>query len=121
LKSMEFKTGAFNRGMRAVDDTEKIYSPEGYQTRGPKVILGEFDQMQQEALTLQQGFYQMIQDARTIGLDDSDIKKKLKQQRMGSQMIRNLMKGEFTPVPFSEARFEKKVKAVERMTEEKTS
>jgi hypothetical protein len=50
LKSMEFKTGAFNRGMRAVDDTEKIYSPEGYQTRGPKVILGEFDQMQQEAL-----------------------------------------------------------------------
>jgi hypothetical protein len=121
LKSMEFKTGAFNRGMRAVDDTEKIYSPEGYQTRGPKVILGEFDQMQQEALTLQQGFYQMIQDARTIGLDDSDIKKKLKEQRMGSTMIRNLMNGEFTPVSFSEALFEKKIKAVERMADEKTS
>ena len=121
LKSMEFKTGAFNRGMRAVDDTEKIYSPEGYQTRGPKVILGEYDQMQQEALTLQQGFYQMIQDARTIGLDDSDIKKKLKAQRMGRTMIRNLMNGEFTPVSFSEALFEKKIKAVERMTDEQSS
>jgi hypothetical protein len=51
LKSMEFKIGAFNRGMRAVDDTEKIYSPEGYQTRGPKVILQEYNQMQLEAYT----------------------------------------------------------------------
>jgi len=121
LKSMEFKTGAFNRGMRSVDDTEKLYSPENYKNRPPKVILGEFNQMQQEALRLQQGFYQMIQDARTIGLDDSDIKKKLLEQRMGRKMLRNLMKGEFTPVTFSEPRFEKKVAAVERLTDEKSS
>jgi hypothetical protein len=35
LKSMEYKTGAFNRGMRAVDDTEKLYSPEGYKSPQP--------------------------------------------------------------------------------------
>ena len=36
-------------------------------------------------------------------------------------MLRNLMNGEFTPVTFSEPRFEKKVAAVERMTDEKSS
>ena len=118
LKSMEFKTGAFNRMMRAVDDTEKLYSPTNYKNRGPEVTLAEFVDMQDEALRIQQGFFQMIQDARTIGLDDSVIKKKLKEQRIGRKTLRNLMNGEFTPVPFSEARFEKKVAAVEKLTEE---
>ena len=121
LKSMEFKTGAFNRLMRAVDDTEKLYSPENYKNRPPQVILSEFADMQEEALIIQQGFFQMIQDARTIGLEDSEIKKKLKEQKIGRKMLRNLMNGEFTPVTFSEPRFEKKVAAVERMTDEKSS
>jgi hypothetical protein len=121
LKSMEFKTGAFNRLMRAVDDTEKLYSPENYKNRPPQVILSEFADMQEEALIIQQGFFQMIQDARTIGLEDSEIKKKLLEQRIGRKMLRNLMNGEFTPVTFSEPRFEKKVAAVERMTDEKSS
>jgi hypothetical protein len=120
LKSMEFKIGAFNRGMRAVDDTEKIYSPEGYQTRGPEVILQEYNQMQLEAYKLQQGFFQMIQDARTIGLSDFDIRKKLKEQRVGRQDINNLMKGVFTPVSFSEPLFEKKIAAVQGLVREKT-
>ena len=120
LKSMEYKTGAFNRNMRAVDDTENIYSPKNYQNRGPEVILQEYNQMQLEAYGIQQGFFQMIQDARTIGLTDLQIKKKLRQQRVGGSMIRNLMKGDFTPVNFSEARFEKKVDAVKRLAKEKT-
>ena len=120
LKSMEFKTGAFNRLMRAVDDTEKLYSPENYKNRPPQVILSEFADMQEEALIIQQGFFQMIQDARTIGLEDSEIKKKLLEQRIGRKTLRNLMNGEFTPVTFSEPRFEKKVAAVEKMTDEKS-
>ena len=36
---MEFKTGRFNQLMRAVDDTEKIYSPENFMNRGPDKIL----------------------------------------------------------------------------------
>ena len=57
LKSMEYKTGAFNRNMRAVDDTENIYSPKNYQNRGPEVILQEYNQMQLEAYGIQQGFF----------------------------------------------------------------
>tara|TARA_R110002012_G_scaffold300684_1_gene500595 strand:- start:9 stop:782 length:774 start_codon:yes stop_codon:yes gene_type:complete len=117
---MEYKTGAFNRLMRAVDDTESIYSPEGYKSRGPEVVLKEYNQMQLEAYRIQRDFYQMIQDARTIGLSDFEIKKKLKEQRVGSKQLNNLMRGVFTPVNYSDARFEKKVKAVANLAKQQT-
>ena len=120
LKSMEYKTGEFNRLMRAIDDTETIYSPENYNSRGPEVILKEYNQMQLEGYKIQQDFYKMIVDAKTIGLTNFDIRKKLKAQGVGSKMISNLMNGIFTPINYSDARFKKKVKAIERLAKEKT-
>ena len=120
LKSMEYKTGEFNRLMRAIDDTENIYSPENYNSRGPEVILREYNQMQLEGYRIQQDFYKMIVDAKTIGLNNFDIKKKLKEQGLGTKMINNLMNGTFTPINYSDARFKKKVKAVERLAKDKT-
>jgi hypothetical protein len=106
--------------MRAIDDTEKIYSPANYNSRGPEVILKEYNQMQLEGYKVQQNFYKMIVDAKTIGLNNFDIRKKLKEQGLGSKMINNLMNGTFTPINYSDARFKKKVKAVERLAREKT-
>ena len=116
---MEFKTGRFNQLMRAVDDTEKIYSPENFMNRGPDKILEEFNQMQLEAYKLQKDFFVMIQDARTIGVSDFAIKKKLKNLNVGRKMRNNLMKGIFTPVNYSEKRFEKKVDLVRRAVKER--
>jgi hypothetical protein len=120
LKSMEYKTGEFNRLMRAIDDTEKLYSPEGYNSRGPEVILQEYNQMQLEGYKVQQNFYKMIVDAKTIGVSTFDIRKKLKDQGVGSKMINNLMNGVFTPINYSDARFKKKVKAVESFAKDKS-
>ena len=112
LKSMGYKTGTFKALLKAVDDTEKIYSPENYKNRGPEIILQEYNQMQLEAYKIQRDFYTMIQDARTIGLSDFQIKKKLRDLGLGSEMIRNIMRGTFTPVNYSVKRFEKKVQLV---------
>jgi hypothetical protein len=120
LKSMEYKTGEFNRLMRAIDDTEKLYSPEGYNSRGPETILQEYNQMQLEGYKVQQNFHRMIVDAKTIGVSTFDIRKKLKDQGVGSKMINNLMNGVFTPINYSDARFKKKVKAVESFAKEKS-
>ena len=120
LKSMEYKTGEFNRLMRAIDDTEKLYSPEGYNSRGPEVILQEYNQMQLEGYKVQQNFHRMIVDAKTIGVSTFDIRRKLKDQGVGSKMINNLMNGVFTPINYSDARFKKKVKAVESFAREKS-
>jgi hypothetical protein len=120
LKSMEYKTGEFNRLMRAIDDTEKLYSPENYKSRGPEIILQEYNQMQLEGYKIQQDFYKMIVDAKTIGLNNFDIKKKLKAQGIGTKMISNLMNGIFTPINYSDARFKKKIVAVENLAKQKT-
>ena len=120
LKSMEYKTGEFNRLMRAIDDTEKLYSPEGYNSRGPETILQEYNQMQLEGYKVQQNFHRMIVDAKTIGVSTFDIRRKLKDQGVGSKMINNLMNGVFTPINYSDSRFKKKVKAVEAFAKEKS-
>jgi hypothetical protein len=120
LKSMEYKTGEFNRLMRAIDDTEKLYSPENYKSRGPEIILQEYNQMQLEGYKVQQNFYKMIVDAKTIGLNNFDIRKKLKAQGIGTKMISNLMNGIFTPINYSDARFKKKIVAVENLAKQKT-
>ena len=117
---MEYKTGEFNRLMRAIDDTEKLYSPEGYNSRGPEVILQEYNQMQLEGYKVQQNFHRMIVDAKTIGVSTFDIRRKLKDQGVGSKMINNLMNGVFTPINYSDPRFKKKVKAVESFAREKS-
>jgi len=121
LRSMEYKTGKFTRLRRAIDDTEKLYSPENYNSRGPEVILREYNQLQLEDYKVQQDFYRLIQDARAIGLSDFEIKKKLKENKsMGSSVVNNLMRGIFTPTNYSDARFKKKISAVERLAREKT-
>jgi len=120
LKSMEYKTGEFQRLLRAVDDTEKIYSAADFQDRGPEVIIGEFDQMQQEALRVQKDFYRMIQDARIIGVNDFNIRAKLKEQNVSRRMINNLMDGTFTPTNYSKSRFKKREAAIEKQAQRLT-
>ena len=121
LKNMEYKIGDFQRELRAVDDTEKIYSPQDFQNRGPEVILQEFDQMQQEGLRIQGAFYQKIQDARTIGVNDFSIRAKLKEQGLSRTMINNLMRGMFTPINYSDKRFKKKVTLVKELARQRTA
>ena len=61
----------------------------------------------------------MIVDAKTIGVSTFDIRKKLKDKVLVGKMINNLMNGVFTPINYSDARFKKKVKAVESFARDK--
>ena len=118
--SLSYKAGRFNQLMRAVDDAEKIYSPEDYINRGPSVIVKEFEQMQQEAFIIQKEMYNIIQDALLLDLDESDIKKVLQDAQIPKKRIRKLLNGEFVPANFSEARFKKKVKQLEKQAAKMT-
>ena len=111
--SLSYKAGRFNSLMRAVDDAEKIYSPENYMNRGPTVIGEEYTQMQEEAFRIQKEMYNIIQNAMKLDLDEDDIRKILKDAQMPNKKIRKLLDGEFVPVNFSDARFKKKVKVLE--------
>ena len=112
-KSLSYKAGNFSALMRAVDDTEKIYSAANYMNRGPTVIAKEFEQMQEEAFRIQKDMYNIIQDALELDLNEYDIKKILKDAQMPANRIRKLMNGEFIPANYSDARFKKKIKILE--------
>ena len=120
-KSLGYKIAETNRLLRATDDTEKFYSSKDYMTRGPEVILEEYNQIQEEAFRIQKDAFQYIKDARLIGVSDRTIREVLKNQNVPTKTIRNLMNGYFTPVNYSESRFEKKIKDVKAQAQRMTA
>ena len=92
-KSLGYKIAETNRLLRATDDTEKFYSSKDYMTRGPEVILEEYNQIQEEAFRIQKDAFQYIKDARLIGVSDRTIREVLKNQNVPTKTIRNLMNG----------------------------
>ena len=118
--TLSYKAGRFNQLLRAVDDAEKIYSAEDYMNRGPEVIEKEFEQMQEEAFRIQKDMYNIIQDAMELDLTETDIKKILRDAQMPAKRIRKLIKGEFVPANFSDARFKKKIKILEAQAKRMT-
>jgi hypothetical protein len=118
--TLSYKTGRYNQLLRAVDDTEKIYSAENYMNRGPEVLAKEFENMQEEAFRIQKDMYNIIQDAMKLDLNEADIKKILKDAQMPKNRIRKLMNGEFIPANFSESRFKKKIKILEKQAAQMT-
>ena len=85
-----------------------------------QVIVDEFIDIQEEAFRLQKGIYESIQAAKQLGLSNSDITKLFKaREGLSSNVIRNIIRGRFTPVGFSEALFEKKIATLKKREKEK--
>jgi hypothetical protein len=108
------------RKNRAADETTKFYKTRDYYNRPPSVMADEFDKMQQQAFKIQKEFFVQIQDFRMLDLDEDAIREILKKARVNSTMINNLMDGVFTPINFSEPRFETKVENLEKVAEQKS-
>jgi hypothetical protein len=54
-----------------------------------------------------------IEDMKLLDVDHSTIRKILENARVNDDLISNLLRGRFTPVNYSESRFEQKVKYIE--------
>tara|TARA_R100000008_G_scaffold68991_1_gene46297 strand:+ start:1053 stop:5507 length:4455 start_codon:yes stop_codon:yes gene_type:complete len=108
------------RKNRAADETTKFYKTRDYYNRPPSVMADEFDKMQQQAFKIQKEFFVQIQDFKMLDLDEDAIREILKKARVNSTMINNLMDGVFTPINFSEPRFETKVENLEKVAEQKS-
>ena len=116
-KNLRFYAAEMNRLNRAADETEKFYKSQNYMDRPPSVMIGEFQQMQDEAFRIQKEFYIRLKDLELLDLNKPTIRKILKDARMSKKMIGNLMRGEFTPINFSEPRFKTKVKNIEELVD----
>ena len=120
-KDLNWLSAEFNRLNRAVDDTEKFYKTKNYLDRPPSVMVGEFNQMQEEAFRIQRKFYTQLKDMQMLDLDEKTLKKIMKKSGVNEKIIRNLLKGEFTPVNFSEPRFDRKIQDLEKVAEQQSN
>jgi len=106
--------------LRAVDETEKFYKAKGFIDRPPSVMVDEFDNMQEEAFRVQRDLYMKIKDFEMLDLDMSQIRRILDEANMSYVDIGSLTRGIFTPIKYSEPRFERKLKDIEDLAEHKT-
>ena len=119
-KDLKFLTGMTNRLLRATDETEKFYKAKQFMDRPPSIMVAEFDQMQEEAFKIQKDMYMAVKDIMMLDLSKSKIEDIMIEAGMNKKQVFNLVDGIFTPIKFSEPRFETKVKALKDLAKHKT-
>ena len=106
LKIMKQKAGQLAPTIKGdLTLSEKFYRSSDWQTRGPKQIKNEFEQIQEEAFTQQQKILQFIRDARTLDIQDYKIANALKRLK-NDKLVGSLMYGEkFVPYTYYQSAF----------------
>ena len=120
-KDLSWLAAEMNRLNRDADETSKFYKSKGYIDRPPSVMVDEFNAMQEKAFRVQRDFYIKLKDLQMLDLDKYAVKKLLKKAKVNPKLIRNLLNGKFTPINFSEPRFERKVDTLEKVAEQKSN
>ena len=117
-RSYNYKLTAFNREKRGVFDAEKFYSTEGIQTRGGDVLVKEFENIQEEGLRVQRKFYQVIQDAVSMGVSTAELRRANK-RRLSNKEFNKILRGVYSPVKYSVARMKNRIRDVMKAFPEK--
>jgi hypothetical protein len=109
-RSMQFKITDYNRKFKSVTTTEKLFSLENYQNRGPLVLANEFRQIQDETLKVNREFYLILQDALAVGVPKRQLLKILRDRRISYEKAKKLLDGKNIPYTGFEERMNKRVK-----------
>ena len=76
--------------------------------------------MQEEAFKIQRDLYMKIKDFQMLDLKEDTISEILKKAGTNPKIVRNIMGGVFTPIPYSKPRFKSKVETIDKVAKEKT-
>ena len=119
-KDLKWRTSNVNRLLRAVDETEKFYKAKQFIDRPPSVMVDEYSNMQEEAFKIQRDLHMIVKDLQMLDLGRSKIEDIMINSGMNKKMVYNIVDGRFTPIKFSEPRFETKVKTLKDLAKFKT-
>ena len=102
-----------NRLLRAVDENEKFYNVDNYTKNTPDNLIKTYQDMQDEAFRIQKEMHIRIKDLMLLDLSPLEIKKIMRNSGVSDELSNNLFFGKFTPVNYSQKRFETKVNTIE--------
>ena len=114
-KTLNYVLTDFNKIQKEVFETENFYTTDGWRDRGPSEMVNDFIAIQNEAFKEQLKIYRAIETARKFDVSDRDLKKIMKDRKISSKRINNLLRGFFTPVNYSDGLFRKKIRDLERL------
>ena len=87
--------------------SEGFYRFSDWETRGPKQVARQYQQIQEEAFVQQQKVLQFVEDARTLKIPDYKIEEVLTRRFRNKELVSNLMyTQEFTPFGYYQGLFE---------------
>ena len=112
-RAYNYKLTDFNKRRRSVTTSEDFYNLTNLSQRGGQALAEEFRQIQDEALKVQQEFYQVIKDAEAMGVPKRELRK-INKGRISRKEFRKISKGKFIPAPYSKERMKKRVKEAEK-------
>jgi len=116
-RTMQFKVTEYNRNKRSVTATEKFFSLQDFRQRGPEALGEEFRQIQEENLKVNRDFYQILQDAQTMGVPKFELKKILKQRGISGKNAGRLLRGVNIPYTGYDGRMKKRVRDARKLSE----
>ena len=111
-KDLKYFGSEMNRLLRAVDENEQFYNVDNYANNTPNKLVRTYEDMQEEAFRVQKDMFIRMQDLKLLDLSDFQIDEILKEAGVSETIRSNLMFGEFTPVNYSQKRFETKVNTI---------
>jgi len=111
---MQFKVTDYNKKFRSVTQTEKLFSLEDYQNRGPLVLADEFRQIQDETLKVNRNFHMILQDALAMGVPKKELLKILRSRRIPYSKAKKLLDGKNIPYTGYDERMKNRVKEAQK-------
>jgi len=109
---LKYYAATLNSLRRDIDEASGFYDAKHYYSNTPSDMVREFDIMQQEDFRIQKDMFIRIEDMKLLNVDTRTIKKILEKAGTDETLVRNLMRGIFTPTNYSEPRFDQKVEYV---------
>ncbi len=117
---LKYYAATLNSLRRDIDEADGFYDAKHYYSNTPSDMVREFDIMQEEDFRIQKDMFIRIEDMKLLNVDTRTIKKILEKAGTDETLIRNLMRGFFTPTNYSEPRFDQKVEYVRDEMEEQS-
>ena len=86
-QTMQYKISEYNRGTRAVTETETMFNLENWRTRGPETLAAEFRDIQDENYKVNKEFYRVLKDAMEVGVPMKELWKIMKKRNLSTHKL----------------------------------
>tara|TARA_R100001591_G_C4282172_1_gene165390 strand:- start:44 stop:724 length:681 start_codon:yes stop_codon:yes gene_type:complete len=116
---MQYKITEYNKNKRLVTTTEKLFSLQDYQSRGPAVLASEFRDIQEENLRINKAFHQVIKDALEVGVPKRQLFLQLRKRGISIRNATALLRGRNIPYTGYKERMSKRVRDAQKIGKER--